>query len=43
LGDIIGDNGKVIVADKAYITKELAEKLKKELSLKEIEVRGYLT
>ncbi len=43
LNDIVGDNGKVIVEDKAYITKELAEKLKKELSLKEIEVRGYLT
>lgn len=43
LGDIVGDNGKVVVADKEYITKELAEKLKKEVSLKEIEVRGYLT
>lgn len=42
LGDIVGDNGKVVVEDKEYITKELAEKLKKEVSAKEIEVRGYL-
>lgn len=43
LWDIIDANGKVIVADKAYITQQDAEKLKKELSDKEIEVRGYLT
>lgn len=43
LGDIVGDNWKVVVEDKAYITAELAEKLKKEVSSKEIEVRGYLT
>jgi len=39
----LGDNGEVIVKDKEYITPELAERLKKELSSKEIEVRGYLT
>jgi DNA-directed RNA polymerase subunit beta len=43
LADILSDKGEIIVQDKAYITKELAEKLQKELSAKEIEVRGYLT
>lgn len=43
LNDITDEKGKVIVEDKAYITKEMAEKLKKEVSLKEIEVRWFLT
>ena len=43
LSDILSDKGEVIVQDKTLITKELAEKLKKELSAKEIEVRWFLT
>jgi hypothetical protein len=39
LSDILSDKGELIVQDKTLITKELAEKLKKELSAKEIEVR----
>lgn len=42
LSDILNDKWEVVVEDKAYITKELAERLKNELSIEEIEVRWYL-
>nr|MDD3720449.1 DNA-directed RNA polymerase subunit beta [Candidatus Gracilibacteria bacterium] len=42
LGDIVGDDGKVIVKDKDLITEEQAKKLQKALKEKKIEVRGFL-
>lgn len=43
LWDIVWDDGKVIIKDKEYITKEWAEAIKKWLKASEIEVRGFLT
>jgi len=43
LWDIVWDNGKIIVKDKEYITKELAEAIKKWLKANEFEVRWFLT
>lgn len=43
LNDIVGDDGKVIVADKEKITAEQAKTMKEKISSKEIEVRGYLS
>lgn len=43
LWDIVWDNGEVIVKDKEYITKELAEAIKKWLKSWEFEVRWFLT
>lgn len=43
LWDILWDDGKVIVKDKEYITEKDAKEMKEKISLKEIEVRGYLT
>ncbi len=42
LGDILGDDGKVIVADKSLMTEADAKKLKTKLKEKTIEVRGFL-
>ena len=42
LNDIVSDSKKVIIEEKQYITKEIAEKIKKEIKAKEVEVRGYL-
>ncbi len=43
LNDIVSDSWKVIVKEKEYITKDMASKMKKEISAKEIEVRWYLS
>lgn len=43
LWDIIWDDGKIIVADKTLISKTDAENIKKWLSAKEFDVRGFLT
>ena len=43
LQDIKDDKGKVIVKDKDYITKALAEQMKKSIKAKQVEVRGFLT
>lgn len=43
LGNIVDDKDKVIVEDKAYITKEDAEELKKKIKDDKILVRGFLT
>jgi len=43
LWDIMWDNGKVIVKDKAYITAKDAEAIKKWIKAKEVLVRWYLT
>lgn len=42
LWDIVWDNGKIIVKDKEYITKELLVDLQKNIKSEEIEVRWYL-
>lgn len=41
--DILDDKDNVIVEEKALITKELAEKIEKNCSLKKIEVRPFVT
>ncbi|MFA5917005.1 MAG: DNA-directed RNA polymerase subunit beta [Candidatus Gracilibacteria bacterium] len=41
LGDIIGDDGKVVIKDKELITEEQAKKLQKAVKEKKIEVRGF--
>ncbi|MDD3302171.1 MAG: DNA-directed RNA polymerase subunit beta [Candidatus Gracilibacteria bacterium] len=43
LGDIVGDDGKVVVKDKEYITEDSAKKIQKALKSKKIEVRGFLS
>lgn len=43
LWNILWDNGKVIVADKAMITLKDAEAIKKWIKADKIEVRGFLT
>jgi len=43
LNSIIWDNGEVVAEEKTLITKEIAEKIKKEVSTKKIEVRGFLS
>lgn len=43
LGDILADDGSVVVKDKEYITPEKALELKEKVKDKKIEVRGYLT
>ncbi|MDP5038854.1 MAG: DNA-directed RNA polymerase subunit beta [Candidatus Gracilibacteria bacterium] len=43
LGDILGDDGNIIVNDKEYISKEQALELKEKIKSNKIEVRGYLT
>ncbi|NUJ97625.1 DNA-directed RNA polymerase subunit beta [Candidatus Gracilibacteria bacterium] len=43
LGDIVGKDGKVIVKDKEYITEKQAEELKKQISDKTLNVRGFLS
>lgn len=42
LFDILGDDWKVIIKDKEYITKSLAETLKEEVKSSYIEVRWFL-
>lgn len=43
LWDIVWDDGKVIVEDKAYITEEQAKKIKEKIKSEKIEVRWFLT
>jgi len=43
LGDILGDDGKLIVKDKEQITEKQAEAMKTKIKAKEILVRGYLS
>lgn len=43
LDDITDEKGKILVAEKTYITEEMAKKLAKEYHEKEVEVRGFLT
>jgi len=43
LGDILWDDGKIIVKDKEYITEKDAKALKDKIKAKEIEVRWYLS
>ena len=43
LNSIVDAKWKVIVEEKTLITKEIAEKIKKEVSDKKIEVRGFLS
>jgi DNA-directed RNA polymerase subunit beta len=43
LGDIVWDNGKVIVTDKAIITDKDAEAISKGIKADKVEVRGFLT
>lgn len=43
LWDIIWKDGKVIVKDKEYITEKQAEELKKQISDKTLNVRGFLS
>ena len=43
LNNIIGSDWKIIAEEKKIITKELAEKIKKEVKTKKIEVRGFLS
>ncbi len=43
LGDIVGDDGKTIVADKAYITAKNATDIQKKIKAKTVKVRGFLT
>jgi len=43
LNSIKWDNGKIVVEEKTLITKEIAEKIKKEVSDKNIEVRWFLS
>ncbi|MDD4151575.1 MAG: DNA-directed RNA polymerase subunit beta [Candidatus Gracilibacteria bacterium] len=42
LGDIVGDDGKVIVADKTMIDEKAAKIIKDKISKSDIEVRGFL-
>ncbi|NDK08158.1 DNA-directed RNA polymerase subunit beta [Candidatus Gracilibacteria bacterium] len=42
LGDVVGDDGKVIVKDKGLITEDDAKKMQKAIKDKKIEVRGFL-
>ena len=42
LGDISGDDGKVIVKDKEVITEKNAKDIKSKIKAKEVEVRGFL-
>jgi len=42
LWDIVWDDGKVIVEDKAYVTEKQAKEIKEKIKSKEIEVRWYL-
>ncbi|MDD3646178.1 MAG: DNA-directed RNA polymerase subunit beta [Candidatus Gracilibacteria bacterium] len=42
LTDIVGDDGKVIVKEKEYITEKAAGELAKKIKAKEIVVRGFL-
>ena len=42
LKDIVDSKGKLIVAEKEYITEEVAQKIQKEISDKTIHVRGFL-
>ena len=43
LTDIIGDDGKVIVPEKEYITEKHAAEIQKKIKADKIEVRGFLT
>lgn len=43
LGDILWDDGKVVVKDKEYITEKTAAELQKKSKEKSLQVRGYLT
>lgn len=43
LWDIVWKDGKVIVKDKEYITEKQAEELKKQISDKTLNVRGFLS
>lgn len=43
LGDILGDDGKVVVKDKEYITEKTAVELQKKSKEKTFTVRGFLT
>ena len=43
LGEILGDDGKVIVEDKEYITEELAKQIQKKTKNEQILVRGFLS
>lgn len=43
LTDIVGDDGKVIVPEKEYITEKHAAEIQKKIKADKIEVRGFLT
>lgn len=43
LRDIVDDKGKVIVAEKLYITEKDAAEMKKSIKASEIKVRGFVT
>ena len=43
LGNILWDDGKLIVSDKSYITEKDAKTIKDKISAKRIEVRGFLS